>query len=241
MSKNVFIVEDNEDDIVAYKILLKDFNLYVFDDIVKANDFLNSDDFKKIEVAIFDVNLGEGLKISGFNLIYQIVKKHPKLPIIICTAHRNNASVERKAKLVGAALIEKPISKEIIDKINDVPEEKKEIDVSIGQLEQQTREFMSATVMLKFLLSKDLSIPLEYIETLDKLEDTEEIIIKNINSLKENEAVARGLLTYVETTFDVLTHTLDTELNLEAGEIEFIEEMRSLGHDLLQRINDTLF
>ena len=108
MTKNIFILEDEKINIQIYKEFLKDFNLFIYDNIDDAIEYVRSMDFNKIDLAILDVNLGSGLRISGFNVAFQIIKIHSFIPIIICTSHIAEEKIEKYAKLIHADLVRKP-------------------------------------------------------------------------------------------------------------------------------------
>jgi len=255
MKYNIFILEDDKDNIVVYKLVLKDFNLFIFENFESALDFIISPEFEKINLAIIDVNLGFGFKISGFNVIYRILKKYPTIPIIICTAYRNDNNVEKYAKIIGAKLIEKPVNSKMVGTINAIVNNKS--DNFFGEIEHQVREFMTGAMYLKNILNLDISMPPEYLDKLDKLDKIEERIFSNLEYIKESlvlpekeikkeqkftviKTFKNDLCFFIKTLIGIIELTLYSQLNLSADEIIFVEEISSLGEKIISQMENKI-
>ncbi len=173
--EKLFILEDEEINIQTYENVFPSFDLKICSNIEDSIKFIHSSEFNEISLAILDINLGEGLKIGGFNIAYQIVKAAPDMPLIICTAYKSYPEVEKYSRLIGAVLVEKPIKNELVDIINEIIKEAKFGEIT--ELEKFVREFMSGSYYLKRIIEKDALISTDFFDEVGKLEDAEKSIL----------------------------------------------------------------
>jgi len=235
--KNILIIEDNADNIIVYKLLLKEYNLYIYNELNKAVDFIRmSDEINNIHLAILDINMGTGLKISGFNIFYYIYKKCPSIPIVICTAYSSEEKVQKYANLINAEIVEKPINSDFQKIINNILDRK--LKLYVDEFEQLFREFITGIEYVRFLFSKDLSINIEVVNELDSLSKKEQSFLdffKNKSGDKDfSEKLNSDAIFYIQRCLSIINNTLYSELNISKEEIEFIEEISSVGEKLLQ-------
>lgn len=249
MNKTLFILENEPDNILVYELLLKDYHLEIRDDLNDAIKYIESEDFQNVDAAILDLNLGESLKIGGFNVAYKIIKKNRHLPIIICSAYADEKNVLINAKRINATVMRKPINERMINVIEEVIYNTKSLRIS--DVEQATKEFITGAAYLKYILEKDFTFNTHFLEKLDSIVQLETKIIDDFNAinnyklksgkglthpeyLEQVEKFKDDMIYYIETLIYVVESTMYSQLNIEKSEMEFIEEILSTGHFILK-------
>jgi len=246
MANKVYIVEDNQINIDLFKAVLSEFELVIFDNFDDALSYINNEGFKNIELAILDVNLGMGLKISGFHIAYRIIKNYPQIPIVICTAYGDDIKIKQKADIIGASVVLKPIKKNFADTIKSLISQKAKLSVS--SLEQDLREFITGSQFLKSMISSDTSIPVEYMNKIIKLEETENKILRKLNDILDERAkkfidftvsikeMKDDLTSYIRKFIDLVESTIYNEMNLPADEMQLVTDILNVGEIILEKL-----
>ena len=258
MKKNILIVEDEKGLTELYKRLFKEYNLTIFNNLQDTLDFVNSSSFDKINLAIIDVNLGDGLEISGFHIVYHIQKIKPYLPIIICTAYEDDFLVKSYAQGLDLQIIRKPFSPNIKELISEKINRKHRIPVD--EIEQLTRVFMSSALYLKFVLQMNFEVSEEINAKINVLEKVEVRINKAFNEitskLSENpkeyinvlqstntgykfyKSFKQDLEFYITNMLRISQKIILSQINASEDEIELVEELDSIGEKLLKELKD---
>jgi FixJ family two-component response regulator len=245
MAIKLFITENDEDNILVYKLILSDFQLTVSKTIDEALSYIQSDDFNTTDAVILDVNLDNNIKIGGYNLAYRIIKKKKDVPIIICTGFADDNVVVKNAKLINATLVHKPIDSKLINTIISEIERHKAFD--LNEIELKTREFITGAAYLKNIIEHDFDLPIEYLERIDVIEKIETSLINAFGRLKDKDyddennfmkALKNNLKMYITNLLDIANHSLYSQLNIGTSEIEFIEEISSTGELILKDLEN---
>mgnify|MGYP001548476704 CR=1 FL=1 len=257
MKRKVFILENEENNIIVYKLILRDFDLIIKDNLEDAITYIKSDKFDSIEIAILDINLGDSLRIGGFNAAYQIIKKTTLIPIIICSAYTEESRVRQNAARINALLLKKPVEESIIESINDLIENNHRLKVN--DIEQAAKEFITGAAYLKCIIENDFTFSVKTLERLDYVQKIENKLISNFNIIKDsrtkNEKIFKtekqnsdfiekfkdDLTLYVETLLLIVDSTMYNQLNISQSEIEFIEEISSTGNFILNNIGSYFY
>ena len=111
MKKKVLIV----DDIAMYRNMLQMFLTFAKFDCVLAVDGLDA--LRKLEKDKFDLVISdvEMPNMNGFELLVNIKKKLPSLPVIMLTTLDNTVYIDKARKLGASHYIVKPYTKEKIE------------------------------------------------------------------------------------------------------------------------------
>jgi DNA-binding NarL/FixJ family response regulator len=244
MKKTIFIAEDDDLIIELYKSVLEnDYELAIFDKVFEAVEYVASDNFKDVSLAILDLNIESGIKIGGFNIAYKIFKKSPTTPIIICSSILDDTEVKKYTKTVKASYLKKPVDvRELKELVNDLVAEKY-ID-KMHDIEICTREFITASIYLKQLLKFDLMLPEEYESVLNDLEKVEESILADINDLKgESKTLSFKVLKtdieyYVNNLTDIGKSIIYTGSDKADNSLIIVQEMFETGNKLLELLKN---
>ena len=221
MADKVFILEDSEINIKLYQKILKDYELFIIKDFNEAVTYVKTEDFKSAKACIIDVDLGYGLKISGFHVIYSILKNYPSIPIIVCTSYASDEVVKHKANIIGATLVEKPIKPSLAEIIKKLILKKPTL--SISHFEQELREFITGSQYLKSMLLADKSTPVEYINKIVESEEEENDILYKLSMLTEKRTSG------------------DTTTRVESVVRTFGEELKSYISGFIKIIDETIY
>ncbi len=253
MREAFFILEDDITLHDFYRAFFKDRELYIFDELNAAIDFINSDSFNKVILAILDVNISSSLKIGGFNAAYKILKVNPKLPIIICSAYKKDDYVKTYAGMIGAHVFEKPFELEsLIQRINEILGN--DAQMPISEVDNLYKAFMSSVIHFKLNMLMEYSIDDATEASMEAMETIEQEIMENYNylidqcnGLDQSQIIEKRysfyktfkneLLDYVNSILKVVQHTIMSMLNLSPDEEEFVDEINEIGNQLLIEIN----
>ncbi len=257
MKRKIFILENEEDNILVYKYVLRDFILLIKDNLEDAIDYVKSDDFNTVDIAILDINLGDSLKIGGFNVAYQIIKKSTLIPIIICSAYADENRVRQNARRINALLVKKPVEESIVEEIYEMIQTNSCLRIS--DIEQATKEFITGAAYLKYIMENDFTFSPTMLDKMDFVQKIETKIINDFNLIREaktkNIAISQDskgdsdfidvfkeeLTLYIETLLYVVDSTMYNQLNISKNEIEFIEEITSTGNFILNNIGNYIY
>jgi CheY-like chemotaxis protein len=212
-------------------------------------EYVKSDDFKTAKACIIDVDLGYGIRVSGFNVIYNILRNFPTIPIIVCTSYASDDTVKHKANIIGATLIDKPIKPGLAHTIEVLITEKSKL--SISDFEQELREFITGSQFLKSMLVSDKSTPVEYINKIIEIEEEETNILYKLSMLTEKrasgddntrtksviETFGQELKSYISDFVKIIDDTLYQELNLPTSVMQLVTDIIASAEKVLEAID----
>ena len=103
--KTVLVVEDDKLYRMALRMQLADAGYRVLEavDCESARVLLGGD--HRVDAATLDYNLPDG---TGFDLLDEILRRHPDVPAILITAHPTNEGKEQAIALGACRYLEKP-------------------------------------------------------------------------------------------------------------------------------------
>ncbi len=253
MSEAFFILEDDTNLHDFYRAFFRERELYIFDELNTAIDFINSDDFNKVILAILDVNINSTLKIGGFNAAYQILKVRPQLPIVICSAYKKDNYVYNYSKMIGATIFEKPFELEsLIQKINDILGN--DAQMPISELDNLYKAFMSSVIHFKLNMLMEYSLDESSEEILSGVDKIEQELMENYNYMIDEcngleqtliiekrynffKTFQNELVDYVNSLLQIVQRTIMSMINLSEEEELFVDEMNEIGNELLKELD----
>ena len=103
----VMIVDDDNSTRKSVRRLMKSFGIAV-ETFASAEEFLGSDRLDKTSCLILDVHMPD---INGFQLAEEVLSRNRKLPIIFQSGNATESDF-RRAKALGALLLQKPVNAE---------------------------------------------------------------------------------------------------------------------------------
>jgi len=112
MEKMIFIIEDNDDDVLMIKRGFKKGrignNLHRVTNGKEALDFLNNANIADVQLILLDLNMEV---MNGFEFLQQRskIEKIKKIPVVILTSSARHEDIEKAYKLGANSYVEKPL------------------------------------------------------------------------------------------------------------------------------------